>query len=859
MPTRKTASEKKETKSGTNKKPKARQTSAKSKKEKVKKVSYHKRPFDMPMEEWQKALRVQFGKESEFTMTNTGEHPVFSDFILSNPESKAQYKIAIRSNSKTGHFCSCMDFKTNRLGTCKHLAFALHKRGFKKFFRQGHEQSHSSIYLDYQDGRKIKMSIGSDSRKEYEKLASKYFDVNGLVPSKVGLLTTKGFSDFEKVLEEGRHIHPSFRCYDDALEFVLEQREHLERNKKLDKLFPQQILPKDIKGLVHLKLYDYQEKGVAFALKAGRCLIADDMGLGKTIQAITAAELYKKHFKISRVVIVCPTSLKYQWQSEIEKFTGSKAHVIEGNILKRREQYENNEAFYHIIGYLMAANDVADINRMEPDLLIIDEAQRLKNWKTKTSAAIKKIRSTYSIVLTGTPIENKLEELYSIMQVIDQYRLGPMYAFLFRHQIADEDSGKLIGYHHLKEIGINLSDVMLRRTKKQVLLEMPKRMDKVLLVPMTETQRQMHDEFADGVARLVHKWNRFGFLNEKDRLRLMLLMSQMRMVCDSSYILDLKTRHDTKIDELMCILEEFFCNEEEKVVIFSQWSRMLDLVKAELEERDMPFQYLHGNVPSKERQYLLQTFRDDPACRVFLSTDAGGVGLNLQMASLVINLDVPWNPAVLEQRIARVYRLGQKRPVQVINLVSAATIEHRMLDVLKFKNAMAQGVLDDGDDAIFMSESKFKDFMGKIEDLTNNNATTSDPGFEKTEELKEEQLQMEQAPTNEEAMMEEAAIASFAEEEQSVAGETAPRAHTTGKIAPGALSSPESLVQTGMSFFQGLVKTLQDPKATKELVNQIVEKEEKTGKTYLKIPLENEEVIGQALQMLGALFGSRPT
>ena len=172
----------------------------------------------------------------------------------------------------------------------------------------------------------------------------------------------------------------------------------------------------------------------------------------------------------------------------------------------------------------------------------------------------------------------------------------------------------------------------------------------------------------------------------------MLSMSQMRMVCDSTYILDQVTRYDTKVSELMAILEEFFTNDDTgKVVVFSQWKRMLDLVKAEMEDRDVGFQYLHGGVPSKKRGDLIKNFKEDPDCHIFLSTDAGGVGLNLQAASLVINLDIPWNPAVLEQRIARVWRMGQENAVQVINLVSAGTIEHRMLGVLKFKASMAKG------------------------------------------------------------------------------------------------------------------------------------------------------------------------
>ncbi len=818
---------------------KKKSTPKKSRKKKVIKVSYYRKPDDMTLDEWQVALRKQFGKESKFKLENQGEHPVFSDFILSNPDTNTQYKIAIRSQADSANFCSCLDFKTNRLGTCKHLGYAIpkirRKRGHSKLFKAGYQQRHSSIYLDYKSNiRQVKLSIGTEDKKAYSQLAKVYFDRNKI-------LNLKGFSQFEKLLEAARKINPSFRCYDDALEFVLIHRGRINRQSKIKQLFKNGLKSKLFDQLLNIKLYDYQKEGVLFTINAGRCLLADDMGLGKTVQAIAAAEFYKKHFNISRAIIICPTSLKYQWKHEIERFTKSKAHVIEGSALKRREQYKTNEDFYHILGYRMAANDLRHLNQMEADLVILDEAQRIKNWKTKTSTALKKLRSHYAIVLTGTPIENKLEELYSIMQFIDQFKLGPLYRFLDRYQITDPQSGKIIGYQNLKEIARNLKDVLLRRTKKKVLMQMPKRQDKVLLVPMTQEQREVHEELADNVARLVHKWRRMNFLNEQDRKRLMLSLSKMRMVCDSTYILDLKTRYDTKILELMCILEEFFANPNEKVVIFSQWARMNNLVAEELESRKMPYQYLHGGVPSKKRQDLLKSFREDPECRVFLSTDAGGVGLNLQAASLVINLDVPWNPAILEQRIARVYRLGQKRPVQVINLVSAQSIEHRMLDVLKFKNSMAKGVLDDGEDAIFLSGSKFSNFMGKIEDLTGGETKTD---YEESlsdiqKEANEQNRSIDEGPKK----------PSFIQPEEQEAITSSP-----DKTISENIDTPEQIVQNGMAFFQGMMAALQSPEKTNALVKNITEKDEKTGQTYLKIPIESEQMVQNALKVLGGLF-----
>jgi superfamily II DNA/RNA helicase len=391
-------------------------------------------------------------------------------------------------------------------------------------------------------------------------------------------------------------------------------------------------------------------------------------------------------------------------------------------------------------------------------------------------------------------------------------------------------------------------------------------MDKVLLVPMTPQQKSIHTELADAVARLVAKWRRFHFLNETDRRILILCLSQMRMVADSTYILDQQTRFDTKIAELMYIFEEALADPEQKIVVFSQWERMTRLVAQELDARDTGYAHLHGGVPSAERAGLISRFMEDVQCRVFLSTDAGGVGLNLQSASLLINLDVPWNPAVLEQRIGRIHRMGQRENVRIINMVSAESIEQRMLGVLQFKNSMAQGVLDpDGDDTIFMSESKFKKFMENVESLTGEGWQAppseaaepapmygADEDFEQTPEAPVSESAAEAAPDF------EADRSDTVREEAGTAPSPGKPARQGGGGKTGSAGStpatPQELIQTGMSFFAGLAQTLSSPEKTQELVQSITATDEDTGQTYLKIPVENAAVVENAVKLLGGLL-----
>lgn len=188
------------------------------------------------------------------------------------------------------------------------------------------------------------------------------------------------------------------------------------------------------------------------------------MGLGKTIQAIGTAELMRKHQFISSALIICPTSLKYQWKKEIERFTDAKAIVVEGNHLTRKVLY-GAEEFYKIVSYNSVCNDIKILKSLHTDFLIMDEVQRLKNWNTQISKAARHIESDYSVILSGTPLENKLEELYSIMQFVDQFCLGPYYQFLDQ-TVVRSDTGKVVSYKNLNAIGEQMKNVLIRRRKK---------------------------------------------------------------------------------------------------------------------------------------------------------------------------------------------------------------------------------------------------------------------------------------------------------------------------------------------------------------------------------------------------------
>ena len=302
-------------------------------------------------------------------------------------------------------------------------------------------------------------------------------------------------------------------------------------------------------ALLKAPLYPYQAEGALFAVRAGRTLIGDDMGLGKTIQAIAATEILAQDFGVSRVLVVCPTSLKYQWQSEIMRFSGRQGEnavrVINGGRAERQKDYALDD-FCKITNYEKLGPDLDLIAAWAPELVIVDEAQRVKNWNTFAARALKRVDSPYAIVLTGTPLENKLEELISIVQFVDQHRLVPSWKLLHEHQVKDE-AGRVTGYTGLEKIGQTLAPVMIRRHKSEVLRQLPSRIDQNFLVPMTEMQMLYHQENAAVVARIVQRWRKTKFLSDKDQRRLTCALQNMRMSCNSTYLLDHETDHGVNV------------------------------------------------------------------------------------------------------------------------------------------------------------------------------------------------------------------------------------------------------------------------------------------------------------------------
>jgi SNF2 family DNA or RNA helicase len=443
------------------------------------------------------------------------------------------------------------------------------------------------------------------------------------------------------------------------------------------------------KQLLHAELLPYQLDGIAFAIGAGRAILADDMGLGKTIQGIGVAELLARLVDIRRVLVVCPASLKSQWRAEVHRFCDRTCQVVLGSAEERVGQYQS-DTFFSICNYEQVLRDHATIERVAWDLIILDEGQRIKNWESKTSRLITSLKSPFALVLSGTPLENRLEELYTVVSFIDDRRLGPAYRFLHRHRVVDE-RGRTEGYRNLDELREKLQPILLRRTRGSVMQELPERTTEIVRIQPTAEQFDMSEACVKQAAQIAAK----KFLTEMDLLRLQKYLLMARMACDSTFLVNKEEPgYSSKLQRLAELLEQLADESDRKLVLFSEWTTMLGLIEPLLRQAGLEFVRLDGQVPQKKRQELVYRFQNDPDCRAIIMSNAGSTGLNLQAANTVINVDLPWNPAVLEQRIARAHRMGQKQPVQVYLLVTEATIEERLLGTLSAKHDLALAALD---------------------------------------------------------------------------------------------------------------------------------------------------------------------
>ncbi len=733
------------------------------------------------------------------------------------------YNVTIRDFDAGNGYCSCPDFRTNKLGTCKHLIYAIEK--VKSNFPiielvQTQKYPFTEIFCDPHYDYNISYFSDKNISHEIEELLNNYF------------------GNEQYILEEN---YPKFLQF---LNKANEEKQILIRPEvieKIDEYFEVESINKLSKSVkpdftkIKADLFDYQKEGILFSLFKKGNIIADEMGLGKTLQAISIAIFKRDIFNFKNVLIICPSSLKYQWKKEIEKFTNEKAKIIEGTRDERHATYKKNSSYFLITNYEAVLRDVTVIKKYSPDMIILDEAQKIKNYDTKTSSAVKSIPRKHSLVITGTPLENRLLDLYSIMNFIDPTVLAPQWEFSMNHCYFDKSKkNKITGYYGLQILKDKLSNYIIRREKSDVFSELPDIQEIVVPVELTTEQAEMHSGFARSLAPILAKTHKTIY----DMQRIFQLLASMRMVCDSTYLIDKESNISPKLEELKTILLDklSIVSKKRKILIFSEWKTMLHLISNMLNTNGIKHVTLSGDVPVKNRTKLIDEFENDPDALVFLSTEAGGTGLNMQFADTVINFELPWNPAKKNQRFGRINRIGQKSSkLTQINLIALNSIEERIADGIVVKESLFDAVLNEGDltEEVDFAAKGRSTFIDKVKEMIEpiNEEISTEEDNEEIEKKEYANIYNLFSDSEDENEFDDSSEYEFLKEEN-VGKEEVQKSSTQAAVKPEEI---EATLNQGMQFLNGVFKMA----TGKELLSdkEGIKVDRETGEVIMKFKL----------------------
>ncbi len=446
---------------------------------------------------------------------------------------------------------------------------------------------------------------------------------------------------------------------------------------------------------IHADFREYQTKGFGwlwFMYKYGlNGILADDMGLGKTLQALTAVQKAKEEEGAMPTLVICPTTVVFNWEAEIQKFAPTLSCLKLSGIERKQLFKEIPNYDVVITSYALIRRDVEKLKNINFRYIILDESQNIKNAMSQTAQAVKKLQAPHKLALSGTPIENKLEELWSVFDFL-------MPGFLF--SVADFNSRYVNPIMERqdktveKRLKLQIYPFILRRMKRDVAKDLPDKIENIAYCELTDEQKDFYLQVLDSTKEELFKSIEQNGL-EKSRLSIFSALLRLRQICCHPRLYDKNNIKNImssgKFEKLKSMLEEIV-DEGHRVLLFSQFVDMLDIIKAWLEREGIPYEYLTGK--TKDRQAAVERFNSTPSIPIFLiSLKAGGTGLNLTGADYVIHYDPWWNPAVEDQATDRAYRIGQTKKVFVYRLITKNTVEEKIQKLKTVKRNLVDSVI----------------------------------------------------------------------------------------------------------------------------------------------------------------------
>lgn len=442
-------------------------------------------------------------------------------------------------------------------------------------------------------------------------------------------------------------------------------------------------------------LRDYQKEGVKWLYTLYKCdlggILADEMGLGKSIQTICFLKEVLKEKPDAKILIVCPTSLVYNWQKEFDKFGAElKYTTISENKTKRTKDLNNPSINIFITSYGLLRNDIEEYNSKNFEVCIIDEAQYIKNYQAKMTITLKNIKAKTKLALTGTPLENSVTELWSIFDYLMPGYLNSVQKFREKYHISDVKKEDL---ERLESLNYQIKPFILRRKKNEVYKDLPDKIENHIFLDLPENQKKVYLSVLKETEQEINEIiAQEGF--KKARFKILQLLTKLRQICiEPNVIFDNYNGESIKIDKLIEMIQSY-AKEQHKILVFSSFKRILDLVKTRLEKEHISYYSIDGSIKSSERIKMVDSFNEDNTTCFLITLKSGGTGLNLTSADIVIHLDIWWNPQVENQATDRAHRIGQTKKVIVNKLITKGTIEERILELQNKKRILSESLIE---------------------------------------------------------------------------------------------------------------------------------------------------------------------
>ncbi|WP_159426738.1 DEAD/DEAH box helicase [Clostridium mediterraneense] len=596
-----------------------------------------------------------------------------------------------------GHDEELFEFLNSGVKKLKKYGEVFYSENFKKYKIVSKpsikaEIKEKSDYLDFNfdiSGIESKQVLGileafKDNKKFYKLDDDSFLDLsNRELYNFISLLdnvnSIKNLNDKNIKIEKNKVFYLNNYISEKKLDFIKGKNYLEDISQKFKSIKNMEFeVPKNLKA----NLREYQVEGYKWFKTLSHYgfagILADEMGLGKTIQTISfiLSEQGKKS------LVVTPTALIYNWKSEFEKFAPSLKVVILHGTKREREKIIGNIDEYDVIltTYGTLRNDIESYENINLDIMIIDEAQNIKNVSARTTLAVKNINSKLKFALTGTPIENNLLELWSIFDFI-----MPNYLYS-RAKFTDKFINTNSDYDELKKA---IEPFILRREKKEVIKELPDKIDKKFFVELSKQQKKLYASYVKELKKEMSSKD-----ENKTKIEVFSYLMKLRQLClDPSIVIDNYEGENSKLDMALELIEQYV-SEGHKILLFSQFTKVLAVLEKNLKERNIDYSYIDGSVKASDRLDLVNEFNESENKKVFLiSLKAGGTGLNLTAADIVIHFDPWWNPAAENQATDRAHRIGQKNTVEVIKLISKGTIEEKILKLQESKKDIIDKVM----------------------------------------------------------------------------------------------------------------------------------------------------------------------